>query len=477
MKVLLVSHSSRPFVDDRVSTNSLERRFGSRTLADLPPFETLPPVEQAIAFTGALTLWGVREAGIASEAYLLRRYAPDYKVQSAAFYGDRLLVYGADRLEVLDLDFKLVRTIRHNWLVGGHTVSVGSDGAVWVSAAPANAVFRIDVETGSIVDTIPMPDLYGEGYALADDMDLHAHVIPTDLQPCHVNCAWPTQDGLLVTSFVPGAVGIFDSQNSYREIVRGYRGCHGGKRDPWSGDVYLTDSTTGTVLFLDPASGEIRRRVGVGGIWTHDAQMVGPGLLAVTSGDTNELRLLELSTSAVAWRGPCHDHGRTVMLVSCEDAPPAWEAVLDVARPVDAQKPESEDEFEGELVPAIMNFSDWSFDIGAGLEAGIHFKKRQASAGEPLASSRSLVLQPGTYRLGVSADCRAGRICVGVTDDTGWLVQVFVDPSNSRPSGVFHLARELQINVVIEGANVDGATPVDISLRWLSLRRKGAATA
>ncbi len=231
MKILCVTHSSRPFMEERTTINGLRKRFDRKDrLEQLPPLQTLSGIESSVPFFGGLSLWEIDENNN-YELKFIREYKPNYKVQFATFKGNYLLVYGSDRLEVLNTDFQVIKTIQDSWLVGGHTVYVDDQSHAWVTSAPANAALKINLDTGEIIERIIMPKQYGAGYDLSTEDDLHTHYIPTDLQPTHINCAFPLKDGLLVTLWIPGTVGYFDKDRSYREIVRGIRGCHGGKRN------------------------------------------------------------------------------------------------------------------------------------------------------------------------------------------------------------------------------------------------------
>ena len=56
MKILITTHSSRFFDSDRANLNSLNKRFESRTLENLPDLKTFGPWQQAIAVKGKIVL-------------------------------------------------------------------------------------------------------------------------------------------------------------------------------------------------------------------------------------------------------------------------------------------------------------------------------------------------------------------------------------------------------------------------------------
>jgi hypothetical protein len=476
MKVLLVSHSSRPFVDDRVSLNSLERRFGERRLTTLPPIKSFPDVTIAVPFTGALTIWCLENSGRLERLRLGAVYKPDFKIQSAAFHGDSLVVYGADRLEILDQSLTVLRTIRHPWLVGGHTIYLDKRGHAWLTSAPANAVFRLDLESGAILETLPMPDQYGPAYPIDDKLDLSRHFVPTDSQSCHVNCAYPSGDSIVVSALIPGTVGVFDRERHYRELVRGFRGLHGGKIDPTSGKLYFTDSTGAAVYFIDPENGSIVARIGIASGWVHDAEVVNSRLLAVTVGDENEIRLVDRQSGDIIARRHCRSFGETVMFVSAAEAPSSWEAVLTAADDGLSDELTADTPIQAgqEYAPALLNYLDWASSNPVALEQRYEMRSRTPISSEYLATVGDIELPAGEYQFSASIDCRAGRVSLGIAVADDWLIQLYAGANNHSVSGRFTIDTPSSVSLVIAGANIDGPAYVDISILWLSLRRLGS---
>lgn len=326
MKVLCVTHSSRPFEQTCSSLNSIERRFPPGRLQALPPLDSLGSVQAAMPYSGRLTLWRLDDC---PRLEFLRAYDPDYKVQSAVFAGDALVVCGFDRVEILDTDFKPRRTVRDNWIAGGHTAFMDAEGSLWCVSAAANAILRVDIERGEVVERIRMPPRYGTGYPVRLTDDLRAHFVPIDLQPAHVNCAVPTPAGVLVTMWIPGAVGLYDADRRYREIVHGLRGCHGGRLTSDGRQLYVTDSSAALIWFFNLDDGRVVRRLRIDdSAWVHDSELIADRLLAVSIADRNEVRLVDLGSGETLFRQDCSPFGESAMFVTCCEVSPAWHTRL-----------------------------------------------------------------------------------------------------------------------------------------------------
>ena len=83
MKLLCVTHSSRPFLDVRSTVNFLEKRFPADRLENLPPLTSIPGIDVAVPLTGSLTLWKIEEDDNFRLSFL-RSYDPGYKVHQIA---------------------------------------------------------------------------------------------------------------------------------------------------------------------------------------------------------------------------------------------------------------------------------------------------------------------------------------------------------------------------------------------------------
>lgn len=471
-KLLCVSHSSRPFVEARSSLNGMESRFQPGRLDGLPPWESLAGIDSAVPFSGSLTIWRV-EDGEKPRLNFLRAYDPGYKIQSAVFAGNRLLVCGADRLEVLDTEFRVVQTIRDNWICGGHTVFSDTAGHAWLTSAPANALLRVDVEQGKVVERIRLPDRYGTGYPVGPEHDLREHFIPTDLQPTHVNCAYPTQRGILVTLWIPGVVGRLTIDREFQEIVAGIRGCHGGKLSPSGRELYVSDSPTGLVWFFDPDTGAVRSRLRMDSVWLHDAHMISPALLVVSLSDKNELRMVERRSGDVVFAADCSRFGASVMFVTCCEPAAEWHDFM-LASPGTGDDPPAVSAPGGELMPPVAESPFWTNPIPetCRLEATLRIRSL-SSRFEYLALGRRKWLPPGRYRVSAEVTVQRGAVAVGLIDaqKQHWLAQMDYDSMSSSRNAEVFVPEATETQLVVSANNAAGPAPVIAEMVSMSIRQ------
>jgi hypothetical protein len=471
MKVLCLTHSSRPFFEARCRLNALLTRFSADRFASMPPYESLPGVDDAVPFYGSLSLWAIEEAdGRPASLRFLHSYEPDYKVQTALFLGDQLVVCGSKGLELLDADFKVVRTITDPWLVGSHTVHADADGHLWVTSAPANAALRIRLSDGAVVERLVMPERYGRGYPLTPEDDLHRHFIPTDLQPTHINCAVPLGDGLLVTLLAPGAVGLFDARRRYTEIVRGYYGCHGGRIHPETGELVLSDSPAGIVWFFDMSTGRPVRRVGVSSAWLHDAEPLGRNVLVATLGDANTVQLVDERNGEVLFEQNCDRWGCSVMFANVYEVSPAWQEALEARAPrtfVQVPAPPSP------TAPNLLaeTVSGWASGAVEPATGSLRIRGRRPVQYDYLHTFPSVRLTPGRHLFSVRATCHRGEASIGLLDleDNTWIGQLTLDDTVTSSSTEFEIDKPATALPVIAANNANGPKPVDLDVDGLYL--------
>ena len=473
MQSLLVTHASRPFVEARASFNAIENRFSAQDrLANLPPFGTLPSVREAVPFSGTLSLWDIDNV-VERAPILIGEYDPGYKIQSAAFRGNQLLVLGEDRIEVLSPGFQLEKTIEDPWLVGGHTVYCDTLGFAYATSAPANAVLKIDIDAGKVVERIRLPDRYGNGYPLTENDDLRLHFVPTDLQPTHINSAVPCAEGLLVTLCIQGAVGAIGPAGHFREIVRGYRGCHGGRIEAGTGLLYFTDSPAGIVWFADYKTGQIMSRIKVNSAWAHDADQVGENIFAVALSDHNRVEMVSRADGSVIGAIDCHPFGASAMFVKSTALPDAWRPKLRDVPKADKVSNIQQASVGEELLSEPLNPVNWVGFAAApvSFSPSLHIDSANVQY-EYLAEGMTLTLPPGEYIFDAQLVCKAGEAVVGILDEAeAWIAQLIFDSSNSARSARFSIQVPSSATVVVAGHNSRRACPVTAELKHLSLKR------
>ena len=294
---LALTHSSRRTNLARCSAEFLRRRFGDPArLRNLPPFEALPPPEPL--YSGAASFYRVVEDGKGLRFLSLGSIRDAEKIQHLALLSDTDLLIGYEhRVERWRLPgCTVLRRYEHPHLAGLHSVAPLAGGRAVLSCSAADAILILDLETGEVERTLRMPaSLYGQGYPLGPDTDLHRHYIDDEGQTTHLNQAYPFDGGrrVLVSTLIQGAVGIFDLETgAYEELARGFVGCHGARVNE-EGQVYFADSTAGHLVFLD-GEGKVARRFDAGSRWLHDVQQIAGGVYAFALADANELRVWDI---------------------------------------------------------------------------------------------------------------------------------------------------------------------------------------
>lgn len=471
MKIICVSHSSRPFVEARASLNSLEQRFSKRSLENLPPLEKISGIESAVPYSGMLTLWAVDDTN--SSINFVREYDPGFKVQFATFVGDTLLVYGSDRLQVLDTKFDVINTITDPWLVGGHTLFLDEKGYAWATAAPANALLKVNLEEGKVIERIFAPAIYGKGYELTLENDMRIHYVPTDLQPSHVNCAVPTKLGLLVTFCIPGAVGLFDKDGQYREVARGMRGCHGARYDEERGRIFVTDSPAGIIWFIDPKNGTFTKRYKFETVWLHDADKVEGDVFVASVADHNTLSLFDINNDVIIDEKDCSPFGKSVMFVNVCQPNKVWKSVLVRTKTEPLTQDKADFSFGPEIVPAMYNRRAWETLSGKNVKETVELGSEEECRYEYLSRSRCFTLEEGRYVLKSEIVCKRGGVMVGLLDVESdvWLASQLHDSLVTKSENVLDLKKGQTCRVVITANNPATAQKVQAQVLSLSLRK------
>jgi hypothetical protein len=308
--LLCVRHSERPMEDPTCDINYLEKRFASPfRLPPQQPFDMLRPSHDYSPYSGSISIYDVGDDG-RREPQLVCAFRPDaYKPQHALWLSDRLWVLAAEHIEVYDAALHPLMQIRDPWLAGNHTIAADENGRLIVSSAASDSVLTVDAGSGEVTRAWRVPEaVFGENYALARDQSVVDHYITNDIQVAHVNCAWPWRGGVITTSLIRGAVGWFDAAGRYREVVRGFVGCHGARVRTDVDEIYFCDSCSGMVVFVD-FNGNILRRVGTRSHWLQDAVQVRGDLFAMAPFDRNEVILMDITTKNVVSRIPCAARG------------------------------------------------------------------------------------------------------------------------------------------------------------------------
>jgi hypothetical protein len=486
MKIALLSHSSRAFHGMSTTINSINIRFVNRAPVETTRIDQFPDIESAVGYNGALTLWRVDTDN--RNLTLLHCYRPEHKVQSAAIDGDEILVCSTDRIEILDADFNLKRTICHPLLAGTHTIRLDANRDIWVSVAPGNAALCFARDSGDLKAAIAMDPQHGTGPALSKSPDLRQHFVPTDHQPTHVNSVVPLDGGsLLATLWIQGALSVRSADGDWREIVTGFRGCHGGRPRLDGDGFYFTDSACGIVYFID-SNGRIDHRVEINSRWLHDAEMIDERLMAVTAGDKNAFLLIDPLTGVVYDRAPCAEFGETVMFVNIYDTHDDWggfsfaDADRSTSLTQDGAPGEksSGDRASGspphfgldEQLPPLHNTMTWlpQYEFIDGFP--YRLRSRRKLQNEYLLASTSIQLWSGTYELSCSVELLEGNIAIGLLDGEtdNWIFSEALPIGREQINTIVEIKDAVRVKLVISAHNGDLPREIDALIYWISLQ-------
>jgi hypothetical protein len=289
----------------------LQHRFRRLNgIENLAPFEALPPIPDT-RYLGAITIWGFKPGGW-SEPLHVATLRPRYKPQHAIWYKGQLWILGAEILDVYDGSLNHIATIKDPWMADAHTITPDGKGTLLVTCSGSDAILFIDDETMTVKKAWRMPEkVYGHNYSLQRTDSVIDHFIENDFQLTHINAAYPwpgprrcrlarfrpaaRREGIVVSTLIQGAIGWLSSKGSYRELVSGFIGCHGVRVDKRTNDIYFTDSTTGTVVFIDEV-GRVKTRFATRSEWLHDAQQIEGAVFALAVSDRNVVEISNIDT-------------------------------------------------------------------------------------------------------------------------------------------------------------------------------------
>lgn len=475
MKVLCVTHSDRTFLEARCEINFLQNRFPENRFENCFSTDAITGIREAVPYNGALTLWKIDETDYSLK--FLKCYMPDYKVQFASFDKKNLVIYGSDRIEILNTEFACLKTISGPHLVGGHTIHFDAEGYAWVNSAPGNKIMKVNIDTEEVVEMIRMPSIYGNGINI-DNKDLRDYFIPTDLQPTHVNCAFPHKDSVYVTLWIQGAVGAYDADRNYNEIISGFRGIHSGKIEPHTGKLYFTDSPAGILWFYDLEQGKLVRRFKIDSQWVHDADHIRNDIYAAGLSDANTVQIISVEKMKIIREYQMHDFGKSVMFVNCCEVDDLWEKVS-----IPDSRYSSDTGALGRnnknILPRIANPVFWKFSEDAKLTMHDNISKENSLfiisnadlSYEYLIRSEPFKLPTGKYSLTADIECQMGGVSIGLVkkDSDEWLVQFNLDTYVKNNYEMFNVTTDDEWLVVIAANNTIEKESVEFFLNAVRL--------
>jgi hypothetical protein len=304
-----ITHSDRPAQLDQCDLNYLELRFSRPDR--LPPakaFHMLPPASSFTAYGGEVTIHDLGESGREAPKLVARLRPQSYKPQHAIWHSGRLWVLGEHQIEIYGPRLEHLGSVEDPWLAGAHTMMPDGKGRLLVSCSASDSVLIIDESTLTVTDALRLPEsLYGRNYPLERSDSVVDHYVSNDEQLTHVNCASPWRGGILVSTLIQGAIGWFDREGGYSELVRGFVGCHGARANS-AGEVYFCDSCVGTLMLLD-GNMRPRRRIGTDSKWLHDAVEIDGDLYALALYDRRQVRFVDVVARDVVGMIDCEPYG------------------------------------------------------------------------------------------------------------------------------------------------------------------------
>jgi len=468
--VLFVTHSDRPFQEERASLNGLVRRFAGKKFDDLPPYESFPGVDEAVPFKGKLTIWELEQGTYTPR--LLACYTPNFKPQYAIWHENQIVLLGSDRIECLDASLQETCTIRHRLIVGGHTVIPAGPGKVWVTTAPGNAALLVNLKSGDVDRVLSMPERYGTTYPITDETNLIAHYPPTDLQPTHINCLWQNNGELYVTLLRPGVLGVFTPDGAYREIVSGFIGCHGG-RVSLSGELYFSDTPAGLVWFADKDSGALLDRFSVQSRWVHDCAQVDEDVFVCTLSDDNVLRLMSRTRREIVADVDVSGYGASALFVHSTTLPQEALAVMRKhAVPFELEVRDFGDDIAPP--PAFWRKNYESIVRFNLVKNKVHIVSSDRLNFESLLETGPIYLAAGTYRLSLEALCTRGGVFLSLEaySNNTILSHVLCDASRLQDQAEFSLSENTVAQLALHANNTQGPGAVNALIQTASLQGK-----
>lgn len=311
-----VTHSDRPFDIDRCTSEFYKTRFGSPgRLLNVPPFFSLKPARAYVPYAGGASFW-VYDPRMPDEPRLLCHFNPGYRVQHAAPLGEHFLLAGPEFVELVSGDGQTLWHASDPWMAGVHTV-FHHNGRIAVSCSGSDAVVVLDATNGAVTHALRLPlGVYGGGggYLLERDHDVREHFIVNDHQMTHINCAWPCEEGIYISTLIHGVVGFFGWDSSYRELFRAPVGSHGVRRIA-PDRLLLADSCAGVGRVYD-MSGNEQEHFDFGCRLLHDIDMADGRFVLGTSTDQNVLMIADRTSGKILARWPMQFFGAGVQFLS-----------------------------------------------------------------------------------------------------------------------------------------------------------------
>lgn len=312
---ICITHSPRTLDFSRSSISFLKKRYGfSKRLTSMKKFEALSK-KNSPDWTNNVSVWKLDTKKLTMKFLLFLER--DYTANHAIIDRDSLLICGSIFFEKFNLKSKKKRFFSHNWLAGGHTIYKDPKTKQFcISCSSSDSVLFFNPRNKKFTKALRMPEkLYGRNYNLKLTDDVRKHYIDNDTQLTHLNCCYPCDKGYLTTSFIQGAIGLFDFKNNYQELTSGFLGCHGARTRSDLNGFYFSDSPSGC-LYEMSWKGKIIRKLHVKSKWLHDTQWIKDDIYLFSLSDSNSLQLWDIKKRVMLWNMDVSNYGKTSLLMS-----------------------------------------------------------------------------------------------------------------------------------------------------------------
>jgi len=312
---ICITHSPRTLVFSRSSLPFLKKRYeSSKRLRNLGEFNDLTE-KNSPDWTNNISVWKLDRKKLAIK--FVKFLERDYTANHAIIDKDNLLICGNTFFEKFNLKSKKSHYFSHNWFAGGHTIYKDpKTKQLCISCSSSDAILFFNPRNKKFTKTLRMPEkLYGHNYDLKPTDDVRKHYINNDTQLTHLNCCYPCNKGYITTSFIQGAIGLFDFKNNYRELTSGFLGCHGGRTRKGLNGFYFSDSPSGC-LYEMSWGGKILRKFCVESKWLHDTQWIKDNIYLFSLSDFNCMQLWDIEKGVMLWNMDVSDYGKTSLLIS-----------------------------------------------------------------------------------------------------------------------------------------------------------------
>ncbi|MDP3899896.1 MAG: hypothetical protein Q8Q23_02335 [bacterium] len=312
---ICITHSPRTLDFSRSSINFLKKRYSSsKRLDSLKKFEKLSK-KNSPDWTNNVSVWKLNSKKLKMDCLLFLER--DYTANHAIIDKGSLLICGNTFFEKFNLKSKKKQFFTHNWFAGGHTIYKDPKTEQFcISCSSSDSVLFFNPRNKKFTKTLRMPEkLYGCNYDLKPTDDVRKHYISNDAQLTHINCCYPCEKGYLTTSFIQGAIGLFDFKNNYKELTSGFLGCHGARTRLGLNGFYFSDSPSGCLYEMN-WKGKIIRKFNVKSKWLHDTQWIKDDIYLFSLSDSNTLQLWDINKSVMLWSIDVSAYGKTSLLIS-----------------------------------------------------------------------------------------------------------------------------------------------------------------